>query len=756
MALTTESPAEPTTKALKALLTSRRLPVPTLAPASGVVAGWQLATGAPAEPVTASGTAHFIDRGGLVLTEVHVWLIFWGTAWIGASPTMPEVTDAVQKILDGPYMSGLSQYRGIQRGTFKGAISVTDSDPPDQFFKTDVTNLIHQQIGRSALPEPDEDPSSLYCVIMPPGVASAEPSVVGEHSYFIYFDLSDFSLPSDIDIARAHYAWVTNDGTLDTITTIFSHELVESATDPNGDGVQGVPGTCNQDGWCEIGDVCWRSEVRDGVRVQAYWSEADQACIVPGAPTAAAPSTPDGSATTGDAPATAPDAPVTTADASATTPDGSATTSEVTTTMPLGSATIPVGSTTNEVAVSRPRPERGARFAAGLLQTAWLGPIIAAVVIVAAYVALTPLPPSTAVLVVPAGGAIGLVAWLLLAAAYAPMTRALSASSTSYADLLERLTRLEARLASVPLPSRTSAYTEALRHRDFIAAELQTSGIRWVTAVGYIALWNRLHRAEEALIEVEPRTQVLADALYDEWRMQDSTVDHATELMANLELARQYLVTAQVADSPAPAIRSETEARAVVAKVRYAIDDFRDKRRAGLVRARNTLMTTMFITEFFALALLSLAVVTHAPASAIVAAIVFYLVGALVGLFNRLGQEVGAETMVEDFSLAGVRLLLTPTLSGLAAVGGVVLTGMLAMSGLVTLTQPSGGSAPPLNLPALADIFDLNKFRIGLPLAALFGSAPALLSRRLQQLTDQYKDDLKSTDPSSAAPAPKH
>jgi hypothetical protein len=52
----------------------------------------------------------------------------------------------------------------------------------------------------------------------------------------------------------------------------------------------------------------------------------------------------------------------------------------------------------------------------------------------------------------------------------------------------------------------------------------------------------------------------------------------------------------------------------------------------------------------------------------------------------------------------------------------------------------------------LSEIFDLNTFRIGLLVAALFGGTPALLSRRLQQLTQQYQKDLKSTDPMTSAP----
>jgi hypothetical protein len=326
-----------------------------------------------------------------------------------------------------------------------------------------------------------------------------------------------------------------------------------------------------------------------------------------------------------------------------------------------------------------------------------------------------------------------------------------------------------------------SAYLEACRHRDFVAAEFKSAGPKWVSAVGYVALWKRLHRAKEALVLIEQRGQVVADALYDQWRIENSTMTRGADLLADLARAKQFLerlpstndgpvaaahpapttrVAAHGASAPPapPPIESEIEARAILSRVRYAIHDFRDQRWAALVKARNLLMGTMIITELFAFAILGLAVIEQAPRNALVAAIVFYLVGALVGLYNRLGQQATSGTIVADYSLAGIRLILTPTISGLAAVGGVLLTGMLTLSGLTGVVQPAptGGSVAPVAIPTMADIFDLNKFRIGLLLALLFGAAPALITSRLQQLTDQYKNDLKSTDPSSgASPTPK-
>src|SRR6266487_120479 len=63
--------------------------------------------------------------------------------------------------------------------------------------------------------------------------------------------------------------------------SIFSHELAEACTDPEGSAILGTTGTCSRDGWCEIGDVCEGvNTIINGVTVQKYWSQRDRACIV--------------------------------------------------------------------------------------------------------------------------------------------------------------------------------------------------------------------------------------------------------------------------------------------------------------------------------------------------------------------------------------------------------------------------------------------------------------------------------------------
>jgi len=246
-----------------------------LAEGAGVVAS----AGPSVEPAAGAGTS-FRDHGGLVLDRIQMHLVFWGSAWAEAtSPTANQVTEAVTQLLGSGYLAGLAQYRGIRGAALHGTTSATSSDPPNPFTGSHVSSLLSQLIRDHAVPEPDQVPHLVYFVIMPSGVASQDATIIGEHSYFWYWG---FDLPFDPDAGKAYYAWVTNDGSLDGVTTILSHELVESATDPEGTGVLGDPGVCSAAGWCEIGDVCQGvTGSVAGIVVQAYWSQEAGVCVIP-------------------------------------------------------------------------------------------------------------------------------------------------------------------------------------------------------------------------------------------------------------------------------------------------------------------------------------------------------------------------------------------------------------------------------------------------------------------------------------------
>jgi len=121
--------------------------------------------------------------------------------------------------------------------------------------------------------------------------------------------------------------------------------------------------------------------------------------------------------------------------------------------------------------------------------------------------------------------------------------------------------------------------------------------------------------------------------------------------------------------------------------------------------------------------LIEFAIVADTKVETLKAATFFYLIGAIVGLFSRLYDQAKADTSIDDFRLAAVRLLAAPLYSGLAAIGGVV----IVQRAILTNTN----------------VYDLNLTNI--LIAAVFGLTPSLFTNAIQKEADQYKTDLKST-----------
>jgi hypothetical protein len=214
------------------------------------------------------------DGGGPVISNVDVHPIFWGKSWREPqSPSTSAIEEAFAAIVSGPYMSGLAQYRNIRRGRVSaGVVLPVDPQPQDGFLDTDVSTMLIEALDAGTIPKPTTEDVIFYVVVLPSGLTSADhPGGLGEHRTFLY------------NGGSIYWAWVRNDGTLDFVTEVFSHELAEACTDPDGTAFQIVPRSTNA--WNEIGDEgcgCQSVDERiDGVLVQKYWSQRDKQCIAP-------------------------------------------------------------------------------------------------------------------------------------------------------------------------------------------------------------------------------------------------------------------------------------------------------------------------------------------------------------------------------------------------------------------------------------------------------------------------------------------
>jgi hypothetical protein len=359
------------------------------------------------------------------------------------------------------------------------------------------------------------------------------------------------------------------------------------------------------------------------------------------------------------------------------------------------------------------------------------------------------------------GSAVGVIAWLLLAVAARGIATPAGGNPSAYGQLCEMVDDMEAthravadEAANAPARAALAVAGEHLRYMRSCLRGDRLPGQAWAFGSGYVGLWRRAHRVEEALLMVRPRPTVIGAAVHDMLRLTGSTIPKRERLLSELVEAMTAIdpkatATYLGAEGPrvrgrAPARGSELGPRSVLVAVRRSINDFRDQRRAGLVRARNHLLATMAATGLVTYVFLGIAFLMQAQVSAIVAFAAFYLTGAVVGLFRQLQAASTRYAVAEDdFGLSYARLLHAPLFSGLAAVAGVMLT---ALASQLMLANGTSGATNGVTIPSLDQVFSLSTNQGGLVFAAMFGLVPNLFIARLQLRAESYKDDLRSSE----------
>lgn len=381
---------------------------------------------------------------------------------------------------------------------------------------------------------------------------------------------------------------------------------------------------------------------------------------------------------------------------------------------------------------------------------------------------------------------VGLVAWVAWAACAGGRSTAAGQNTRSYAELWARCASLEASYTSVSNPLRLAdaeleAWTVIREGLDFVEAELGilslhheggagTSrsiprpseidgkgrevgqggakepappvGLRWVLATGYINLWGRLHRAEEALIAVQPRTALVQGALRDEVRLEASAVPNLPLLLGRLRWAIGVLEpsaskTSGAADesrsewevtevgapisSSTPVSSEESAApapRVVLTQVRRSIHEYSEGLWESLVRARNGIGQSVIHVQLISFLLLGLFILVNGPRHVLLAAFVFYLVGGVAGLSMRFLTRGFAATGVEDYGYRYASLIQSLVFCGLTAIAGVFVTDVLLDPAFSWVLSPAGHGGGP---GRLNQIFSVPNDPGGLIIAVAFG-----------------------------------
>jgi hypothetical protein len=343
------------------------------------------------------------------------------------------------------------------------------------------------------------------------------------------------------------------------------------------------------------------------------------------------------------------------------------------------------------------------------------------------------------------GVSLGILVWVALAAALVRASTVENANPNVWRELRSELDDQEGWFRQRHLPAR------AAQHLETVSDELASHrpAIRWAFGMGYIDLWRRLHRVDEARFDHMSVCEAATEAIYDCERIEGSAIPNGQRLLDQLRCAVRILdpdATSYLRRAPRRQRRADGSpalAREIVRNARRSINDFRDDRREGLVRARTLLLITVLATGIAAFLLLGLAVVEEVPQGTVAVAAAFYLVAAIVGLVRQLRDASSRRLVIgEDYGLAYARLIHTPLFSGIAGVAGVV---------LVSVVTPMAGrqQATPLS-----EVFNLSTNQFGLVVAAVFGLTPTLLLTRLQQQAESYKADLKSSEIAEQQPVP--
>lgn len=332
------------------------------------------------------------------------------------------------------------------------------------------------------------------------------------------------------------------------------------------------------------------------------------------------------------------------------------------------------------------------------------------------------------------------LSWIALALMFLTLgfTDVKQANTGAYGELRDATVEIATRLheLSVERRDREPAFCEMKKYLEDIISAVLAHGVYWALGSGYINLLRRAHRAEEAFIMVGNLGAVIGGAKYDRLRIEESTMMNKPELLKRLDDATKLLCEAP----PRQTNDTDRVARTILRDVRRAINDFRDDSKAGLVRFRNHLCIVTVLTGCALYWMLWLAIVAHLPPATIRTMTAYFLIGVTVGLFARLSRESRNDTAVDDYGLATHRLVGVPLLSGVAAIGGVLVTTFAVMA-----QGPMSSGRPPEPVDWM-NLLMLQEHPFQILVAGVFGLTPSLLLDRLETQADRYKQDLRSSE----------
>jgi hypothetical protein len=238
----------------------------------------------------------------LGMISPHVYLIFSGSYWSTHQGDHDAVVAATQRILSGPYLSGLTQYGSDGKAIFNPA---TDTWQTDKVFTSEPQSPDLLTFLQGAITN-DRDPGAndlrhapIYVVVSDPTLTWAGATKKGFNDNGVYqgYPASvaqvgqpaiTFPTPENINMIWLRSSAKDNTFNPDNVTKTLSHELAERMSDPTDNLLLNAPPSFpNPDNELyQVGDGEPDGTYNyrlNGDLVQPYWSNNDTAFIVPGA-----------------------------------------------------------------------------------------------------------------------------------------------------------------------------------------------------------------------------------------------------------------------------------------------------------------------------------------------------------------------------------------------------------------------------------------------------------------------------------------
>jgi hypothetical protein len=207
--------------------------------------------------------------------------VHWGAGNYepGVGPGELTITEFFQGVTDSPYMDWLSEYnttnqprlqdvpaQTIGRGSYQGETTIAPSTSSTTISDSTIANELVHQIDSGVVPPPQLDASgqvqTLYAMYFPDTITIADGGMVGGepggfcayHSALVLHDSLVVPYMVLPDFETHHFAQGCGDDAalFNNFTSVVSHELVESITDP-------APGF----GWLDASDTTTGGEIAD-------------------------------------------------------------------------------------------------------------------------------------------------------------------------------------------------------------------------------------------------------------------------------------------------------------------------------------------------------------------------------------------------------------------------------------------------------------------------------------------------------------